>query len=85
MALSPAWSLFPVTFEATTFVTVGLPVVTAEVIPWPLTSRTELILGVMRKRYEVAKVRPVTVALVAVEAVRSKATHVVPSVDTSIR
>ena len=77
--------LFPATFEARTLATVGLPVVIAEVIAWPLRSRAALKIGVIRKRYEVAKVRPVTVALVAVDAVRSKANHVVPSVDTSIR
>ena len=70
--------------DATTLVTVGLPVVMAAVVACPAVSRTALNLGVIRKRYEVPKVSPVTVAVVAVDAVRSKTTHVVPSVETSI-
>ena len=76
--------LLPATLEARTFVTLGLPVVITEVVAWPLVSSAALKLGVMRKRYEVAKVRPVTVALVAIDAVRSKTVQVTPSVDTSI-
>jgi hypothetical protein len=72
------------TFEATTFETIGLPVVITAVVAWPVVSRTALNLGVIRKRYEVPKVSPVTVAFVAVDAVRSKTTHVTPSVETSI-
>jgi hypothetical protein len=71
------------TFEATTFETVGLPVVITAVVAWPVVSRTALNLGVIRKRYEVPKVSPVTVAFVAVDAVRSNTTHVTPSVETS--
>lgn len=71
-------------FEATTLDTVGLPVVTAVVVAWPVRSRTVLNRGVIRNRYEVPKVSPVTVADIAVDAVRSNTTHVVPSVETSI-
>ena len=72
------------TFEATTFETVGLPVVITAVVAWPVVSRTALNRGVIRKRYDVPKVSPVTLADVVIDAVRSKTTHVAPSVETSI-
>ena len=71
-------------FDATTLETVGLPVVMTAVVAWPVVSRTALNLGVIRKRYEVPKVSPVTLADVVIDAVRSKTTHVAPSVETSI-
>ncbi len=77
--------LLPEIFEATAFVTVGLPVVTAAVVAWPAISKVALKLGVIRNRYEVPKVSPVTDAEVVVDAVRSKVVQVLPSVDTSMR
>ena len=48
--MSPADVLLPETLEAIALVTVGLPVVTATVVAWPVRSRTVLNRGVMRNR-----------------------------------
>ncbi len=77
--------LLKATFDAVALVTVGLPVEIAAVVAWPVRSKLALKLGVILNRYDVPKVSPVTVADVAVEAVRSKVVHVVPSVETSMR
>jgi hypothetical protein len=76
--------LFPITFDAWTFVTTGLPVVTSAVVARPLVSNVALKLGVIRNLNVLPKESPVTVALVAVDAVRWKTTQVIPSLETSI-
>ena len=60
----------------------GLLVV--DVIP-PVKVRTPVGVKVGAAPPALPKVSPVTVADVAVDAVRSKVVHVVPSVETSIR